>query len=90
MAFNGDAGVPCVFGVLTCEDMDQVLHDLIMYMTTCIHLISFYMPPDHVWNPKQVVVLYCYWISSPHPICVETNQFLGVVLSCILKKIIAV
>jgi hypothetical protein len=22
--FNGDAGVPCVFGVLTCEDMDQV------------------------------------------------------------------
>ena len=29
-----DAGVPCVFGVLTCEDMDQVLRDFIMYMYT--------------------------------------------------------
>jgi hypothetical protein len=22
---NDDTGVPCVFGVLTCEDMDQVM-----------------------------------------------------------------
>jgi len=34
LAFNGDTGVPCVFGVLTCEDMDQVLRDFIMYMYT--------------------------------------------------------
>jgi len=45
-----DAGVPCVFGVLTCEDMDQVIHDLVMYMyilaiVTC-HQIMF-------GNPKQ-------------------------------------
>ncbi|AQK46710.1 6,7-dimethyl-8-ribityllumazine synthase [Zea mays] len=26
LAFNGDTGVPCVFGVLTCEDMDQALN----------------------------------------------------------------
>ncbi|PWZ38203.1 hypothetical protein Zm00014a_023134 [Zea mays] len=33
------AGVPCVFGVLTCEDMDQVLPGLVMYMYTSYQLL---------------------------------------------------
>jgi hypothetical protein len=33
-AFIGDTGIQCVFGVLTCEDMDQIIHGLIMYINT--------------------------------------------------------
>ena len=40
MALIGDAGVPCVFGVLTCEDMDQVIRDLVMYMYTPSFFLS--------------------------------------------------
>jgi hypothetical protein len=26
------AGVPCIFGVLTCEDMDQVIRNWLLYI----------------------------------------------------------
>jgi hypothetical protein len=30
-SLNVTTGIPCVFGVLTCDDMDQVIYDSITY-----------------------------------------------------------
>lgn len=44
---NVTTGVPCVFGVLTCDDMDQVIHDSVTY--TSFEMFHKSIILYHVW-----------------------------------------
>ena len=50
---NVTTGVPCIFGVLTCDDMDQVTDGLVTY-------VSFQM-----FHNKSII-LYLIWLLFSH------------------------